>query len=53
MVGQMAGRKRGPVTQFGHFGDSDVPAKKRQLTKATFNKWQHEHEKDHLTRSWL
>ena len=50
MVGQMAGRKRGPATQFG---DSDVPAKKRQLTKATFNKWQHEHEKDHLTRSWL
>ena len=53
MVGQMAGRKRGPATQFGHFGDSDVPAKKRQLTKATFNKWQHEHKKDHLTRSWL
>ena len=42
----MAGRKR---TSDSH---SERPAK-RQLTKATFDKWQQEHEKNHLTRSWL
>ena len=26
---------------------------KRQVTKATFDKWQHEYEKDHQTLSWL
>ena len=32
---------------------SESSAKKCKLTKATFNKWQHEHEKNHLSRSWL
>ena len=26
---------------------------KRQVTKATFEKWQQEHERDHQTLSWL
>ena len=46
---KMAGRK--PCA------GSEVPGpsktSKRQVTKATFEKWQQEYEKDHQTRSWL
>jgi len=46
---KMVGRKR--------CVGSEVPGasktSKRQVTKATFEKWQQEYEKDHQTRSWL
>ena len=46
----MAGRKQQlTLLEAG----SESSAKKRKLTKATFDKWQHEYEKKHLTRSWL
>ena len=43
----MAGRKR-PCS-----ASEPGPSKKRQVTKATFEKWQQEHEREHQTLSWL
>ena len=45
----MAGRKRGSEIAI----DGPSKTSKRQVTKATFEKWQQEHEKDHQTLSWL
>ena len=42
----MSGRKRSALELAGHPG-------KRQVTKATFDKWQRQQEKEHQTVSWL
>ena len=48
----MAGRKRTCSVEDGDAGPSKKSGK-RQVTKSTFEKWQHEHEREHQTLSWL
>ena len=45
---KMAGRKRARCSD-----EPSTKSAKRQVTKATFEKWQREHERDHQTLSWL
>ena len=55
----MATRKRSAALAFssssssGNGDLSSASSKRRQFTKATFEKWQREHQREHQTLSWL
>ena len=49
----MAGHKRAGGDELLCESSSSAKKAKRQITKATFEKWQKEHETEHQTLSWL